>query len=186
MDMSDYYGHTYKLTYKDKSYYGSSTNRPNQRYSQHKSSYKYRDQLKTHCTSEILFEEAEMNEGIVEHEVLDWCTTKEELIVRERYYRENYLCVNKQVPGRSNSEWHEINRDIVLDQRKAYRETNRSTLRLMDRERYAENKDAMIQRVKAFRAASPIVTCSCGGEYKKCYESAHLKTKIHQSYLDAQ
>jgi len=178
--------HIYRLRYKDKDYYGSSISDPIHRYSQHKSAYKHRDKRRATCTSILLFEVAEKDAGIVEHEVIEWveCTDYTELIIRERYYTESYPCINKQVPGRSCKEWRETNREHVLEQREQYRIANRSITRERNRERYANNRETMIERYKIYRAALPQITCECGGNFKKDGLGNHIKTQMHLKHIN--
>jgi predicted GIY-YIG superfamily endonuclease len=178
--------HIYRLRYKDKDYYGSSISDPIHRYSQHKSNYKHRDKQRDTCTSVFVFESAEQDGGIVEHEVIEWveCTCKKDLVVRERYYRELYPCVNKQVPGRSRDEWNETNREQVLARKEQYRIANRSIIRERDKEHYANNSTSIIERNQKYRTTLPHVVCECGGQFRKDGLSNHIKTQMHLKHLN--
>jgi hypothetical protein len=53
------------------------------------------------------------------------CSSKDELVARERFYVENNTCVNKYTPGRSQSEnkrnWDLKNRDHIHEYQKQWR-----------------------------------------------------------------
>ena len=83
-------------------YYGSTVSPLYKRKAQHKEGYIKNLKL----TSSKLFELGKDDVMITLVELCP-CNTKEELTKREREYIENNLCVNKQIPGRTNKEYRE-------------------------------------------------------------------------------
>jgi len=98
--MPDYSkGRIYKLVCDDPEliYYGSTIQKYlSKRFHQHK-------EMK--CSSKALFEAGGCKIILVENYP---CKTKDELIARERYYIENFKCVNKIVCGRTQKEMYQI------------------------------------------------------------------------------
>ena len=82
------------------------------------------------------------------------CNSKQELKERESYYIRNNLCINKQVPGRTQEEWYQDNREKMKQKSKDYREKNNER-----------------------------IDCECGGKYTTLNKIQHFKTKKHQDYL---
>ena len=80
-------------------------------------------------------------------ELLEDCNikTKQELIARERYYIENNECLNKYIPGRSQKEYRDANKDKLNEK----------------------------------------FECECGGKFTRCAKSKHLKTHMHQNFINS-
>ena len=55
---------------------------------------------------------------------------------RERYYIENTDCINRIIPGRTQKEWYQDNKESISKHKKQY---------------YSNNKDLYINRVKEYR-----------------------------------
>ena len=85
-----------KSSQTDKVYYGSTCVSLNERFRGHKCD----SNIKT-VTSSQIFQYTDAYIELVEEFP---CNTKTELHTRERYYIENYPCVNKFIPGRSRKE----------------------------------------------------------------------------------
>jgi hypothetical protein len=66
--------------------------------------------------------------------------TKDELISRESFYIRKLKCTNKIIPGRSNKEYYETNKDEILNYSKEYRQTNKDILSNKHKEYYQSNK----------------------------------------------
>jgi hypothetical protein len=82
------------------------------------------------------------------------CNNIYELETRERWYIENYDCINKQIPTRTRQEWYENNRDRLLEQRKSY---------------YQQNQEKILEKT----------TCNiCGRLIQKRTLKQHQLTKI--------
>jgi len=78
------------------------------------------------------------------------CKSKYELEKRERYYIENFECVNKNIPTRTIKEWENDNKDKRKgyrekgkDRMKEYREKNKEEIKQFQKEYRGKNKDKM-------------------------------------------
>lgn len=126
------------------------------------------------CTSRHLFE----NNGEVTIEVLDYCPCDNvrQLSEREAYYIRLFKegcgkqCVNIQIPGRTFQQWYQDSKEARGVRSKAYREANKDTHNAYKR---------------AWREIQQLVSCPCGSTYKHGGKPRHLKTKLHQSYIQA-
>ena len=87
-------------------YYGSTTAPLKQRYTEHKSK-------SNNCSSKIMF-----SVGTPEIILLEEypCSSKEELIKRERYWIEGNECVNHHIPGRTLKEYRDDNKNLINKQ----------------------------------------------------------------------
>lgn len=108
------------------------------------------------------------------------CESKEELLMRERYYIENMECCNKCIPIRTENEkinykieyqkdYYQQNKDAI----KEYNQDNKDAKLLKNKEYYQQNKDAINQ----YRNQK--IQCDCGGKYTMANKSAHFLTKKH-------
>ncbi len=116
----------------DKYYIGSTTQTLAKRLSAHKASYK---QGKNVCTSAEIIQYSDAYIELLE----DFpCFKKDQLCKREgqliREHKDN--CVNKCIAGRTSKEYHEDNKEHLLEQAKQYRE---------------QNKEQIIERMKLWR-----------------------------------
>lgn len=90
------------------------------------------------------------------------CQNKDELLARERHWIENTPnCVNKIIPGRTNAEYYQDNKDELLTRAREY---------------YLANAQRKNQQY----------VCSCGGKYTAIHKTLHEKTQRHQKYIEAQ
>jgi len=129
-------------------------------------------------------------------EKVDADTMKE----RERYYIElmREKCVNYKTPLRTQQEWVEANKDYVRDyhhniyvekkekikeRNKLNYEKNKEKYLERQRERWAENIEIENEKRRLRYADMEMITCECGGSYKKKVHKKHLKTKKHLKHL---
>ena len=105
------------------------------------------------------------------------CESKDQLLLRERYYIEYLPCVNKCIPTRTYKEWYVDNKDTVKEQTKEYRENNKCKKSNYDKI-YASNN---IDKIKE-RKVIPFY-CDCGCTIQSCEKSRHFKSQKHQNYL---
>jgi hypothetical protein len=140
-------------------YYGSTVNPLFKRKGQHKSG-------KKDCKSRILFELGEDDVIITLVENVN-CNSKEELIQRERHYIENNNCVNKQIPGRTNKEYRDDNKEVIKEQKKEWYEDNKEVIKEQKKEYYEANKDIIIQKVKEYRDNNKEVIRDKGKQYRE-------------------
>ena len=94
-------GKIYKITCSENDlvYYGSTTKTLKIRLSKHKSAYKlYLEERHNYMTSFEIMKYASAKIELVE----DYpCNTKKELLEKERFYIENNICCNSDIPGRN-------------------------------------------------------------------------------------
>jgi hypothetical protein len=111
-------------------YYGSTCQELNDRFYGHKSDFK--DNVCITSSHILQYEDAYI-ELIEEFP----CNTRAELSIRERYYIENNLCVNKCIPGRtkkdSNKAYYEVNREKIIESSKAYYQANKDKKKEYDK-----------------------------------------------------
>ena len=131
-------GKIYKLICDDLTYYGSTTEKYlSSRLAKHK--YQYEHQYNVSTMSKKLFEtQNDVNIILVE----DYpCERKEQLLARERYYIDNFNCVNKTLPLRTQKEYYNSNKAIVLQNVKNYTRENIDKVKAYKKEHYEANKE---------------------------------------------
>jgi len=101
------------------------------------------------------------------------CNSKKELETRERYYIENFTCVNKQVPTRTINEWREDNKEVFKEYQKNYNENNKEEINERSIKYYYDNHERLIKKH----------ICLCGGKYTTHNKALHEKTAKHQKYI---
>jgi hypothetical protein len=125
-------GKIYKLVNdeNDNIYYGSTINALRKRLSCHKSKYKgFLEGKNNYRTSYEVVKHRNPKIILVEKYS---CNDKDELCMRERYYIDNFPCVNKYIPCRTKKEYRENNKEKKIEYNKIYRENNKEK----ERERY--------------------------------------------------
>jgi len=184
--MPDYSkGKIYKIVnnVNDKVYYGSTTQPLSHRMGNHrKKNY--------NCTSKKLdIDIKECKIILVENYS---CNSKYELESRERYYIENFDCVNKQIPTRTINEYLDENKDILKEKSKKYREKNKDIIKQRKTIYYQNNKDKINENKKKWREENKdkideknkkIIKCQCGSEIQRMEISRHKKTKKHLNFI---
>jgi hypothetical protein len=79
---------------------------------------------------------------------IDSTFDEEESIRLERYYIETYDCVNFKVPGRTEKEWKEENKDEIRVKNKIWREENKNEIRVKSKIWREENKNEISKKKK--------------------------------------
>ncbi len=97
-------------------YYGKTTKTMKERLRKHKSNI----HCDRPCTSKQIIER---NNYYIEQ--IDTAFNKEESIKLERYYIENFDCVNKIISGRTQKEWYKATEEVRKQKRKEYDERNK-------------------------------------------------------------
>ena len=157
----------------DKVYIGSTCRSLNQRLSEHKSGYKrFLKGLYYNTKSFDIIKNNDYKIDLIENCKIK---TKEELIERERYYIENNDCLNKIIPGRTEKEWRDANKDKILIKRGDY---------------YNDNKDKIIKSQKAYNnknkdELNEKFDCECGGKYLYSHKAHRTNTIKHQNFLQS-
>tara|TARA_R110002096_G_scaffold82975_1_gene192797 strand:+ start:76 stop:624 length:549 start_codon:yes stop_codon:yes gene_type:complete len=150
-------------------YYGSTANILRFRMSKHKSDAKSDSKNKMYKSKSIILND-DYCYGVVE---VYPCNSKKELETRERYYIENFTCVNKYVPTRTPKERREDHKEDI----KQYYQDNKEEKQEKRNKYYADNKEE-IQII-----ASVKHNCLCGGKYTYGHKQEHFNTKKHQKYI---
>ena len=140
-------------------YYGSTCMQINKRLHQHRKCYKlYKENKYTYITSYKVLDCIDHKIILVEEYP---CENKQQLVAREAYFIRHHPCVNKFIPGRTNEQYRQDNREIILEKKKMF---------------YQNNKEKIHQKL----------TCICGVSFSKYNKARHEKSITHQSFIDAQ
>ena len=147
-------------------YIGSTCKTLKTRLSEHKSGYKRF--LKGLFNKIKSFDIIKNNDYKIE--LLEDCEikTKQELLARERFYIKNNECLNKNIPGRTDKEIQQYQKD--------YKKTNKDKIDNFNKAYYIRNKEKLEEKFD----------CECGGKYTRCNKSHHIKTTKHLNYLKSQ
>lgn len=171
-------GKIYKLYSKSTglTYYGSTTKKLEQRMSEHYSRYKafQEDKHDTYFTS---FEVLHQDDCIIECVLLYPCNNRQELELKEGYYIRNNECVNKHIPGRTEKEYREDNKERLSKYQAKYYHDNKERIVKQNTKYYQDNKERIAKR------NNEKFTCSCGGKYTRSHKSQHMKSKKHLNSL---
>ena len=151
-------GKVYKLV-SDKSnlvYYGSTICKLSIRLAKHR--YEYKKNLSNEKSNKTAYKLLELGDAKIIL-VEDFpCERKEQLLARERFYIENNICVNKEIPGRTIKEWRDKNKEY-------------------DKEYYKKNKDKISKRT------GRKIICKCGRVIRFGNIAQHKKSLIHQELI---
>ena len=131
-------GKIYRLNCADLVYIGSTTQALSQRMTQHRRDYKCWVNGKDHYISSFdLFKLGDPFITLIE----DYpCDRKEQLLARERFHIEKNDCVNKQIPGRTDVEYREDNKEAILGKKKEYYDLNKEAILEKKKKVYANKK----------------------------------------------
>lgn len=110
---------------------------------------------KHYVTSFLIIKNMNYAIGLIEN--CKEVTNRDELRARERYYIQNCVCVNKNIPGRTRKQHYDENKESIKEYKSQY---------------YLDNKERLTKKYQ----------CECGGCYSHANKSIHLKTKKHQQY----
>lgn len=136
-------------------YVGSTKKKIGERLKQHIKNYK--KNLKGKYQYVTSFEI--IKEGNFKIELLEECE-EEHRYIRERYWIENTEnVVNKVIPGRTDAEYYQDNKEKINKRCSNYRENN---------------KDKICEKID----------CPCGGRYTHQNKSHHLKSDIHKNFVN--
>lgn len=93
------------------------------------------------------------------------CTCIEELRKKERFYIDNYPCVNKQLPGQTPKEYYLANQEQKKEYKKKY---------------YEANQEQILEKIKIK------IKCNCGALTSCDHIARHKKTAKHIKYVHTQ
>lgn len=138
-------------------YYGSTCNELYKRIGMHRNDYKrFQAGKYRRTTSFDVLQHPDARILLVEAFP---CANKQELNAREAHYIRNNDCVNKNIPGRTDVEYYQENKEEILEKMKQYRQ---------------ENKEMIMEKRKKLKHCE---TCSCS--VRSVGFSVHRKTKKH-------
>ena len=150
-------------------YYGSTCKKLSARLAEHRRTYKrYLNGTYNYVTSFKVLETGSYNIILVQSCNFE---TKEQLIAAERYYIDNFECVNKNIPGRTNNEYYQQNKETIQEHMKQYYQQNKE----QKKEYYQQNKEQLTEKFE----------CECGGRYTTIHKSRHMKTTMHTNYIQS-
>ena len=133
-------------------YYGSTCQILCKRMDFHRANYKcWLNGSKIYTSSYILFEKYGVENCKIYLVELYPCQTKEELFAREGYYIKNNKCVNRMVPGRTQKQYYEENKEKIRDYKKKYQQDNKIMLSVKSKKYRDANKDSAQARGKEYR-----------------------------------
>ena len=112
-------------------YYGSTTQQLSQRMTKHRMHYKLLDEGKSRGRFSVfdIFDAHGVENCKIELVEEYPCESIEQLNKREGFYIQNNECVNKQIPGRTLSEWKAANPDKVKEAQKKFRTTHKEQIK---------------------------------------------------------
>jgi hypothetical protein len=131
----------------DKIYIGSTTkDYLKQRLSKHKYNYKQWLNGKTNYMSS--FEIVKNEDATIVLLESYPCNSKDQLLARERFYIEENknLCINKQIPGRSQKEYAFANKDKCAKIKRKHYDTYTDKMKERAIIHYNENKEKVLER----------------------------------------
>ena len=134
------------------------------------------------CSSKELFEYGNVKIILVEKVE---CESRDELLMRERFFIENNNCVNKEIPIRTKDEkkiirintlknYYEINKEKISK----YQKNNRKDYQI---EYYKKNSKKKIEYQK--ERSKQKMTCMCGSVFRMCTKARHCRSIKHQTYM---
>ena len=175
-------------------YYGSTANTLRYRMGGHKTDAK----IGKKCKSKSII----LNDDYFYNEIEKYpCNSKKELDTRERYYIENFTCVNKYVPTRTNKEWREDNKEEYKEYQSKYYEDHKEQIKAYSKQYQEDHKEEKQEYNKKYNQDNKEEikdynkkynqdhkeerfmkhNCLCGGKYtlpsKAKHERQHLLPK---------
>ena len=128
-------------------YIGSTIQTLNNRFYQHYNNFK--DNRQT--TSKIIMKYDDAHIVLLEEYP---CNNILELEQRERFYIQNLNCCNKRVPGRTNKEWENDNKEKVKLHKQQYRKINKEKIKETRNKYRKNNKEQIRQQQQQYRNAN--------------------------------
>lgn len=189
----------------EKVYIGSTTKEYlSQRMTAHRASY---NQWKKGKDCDVrafqLFEEYGVDNCNIVLIELSPCNSKDELSAKEAHYIKTLKCVNKNIPGRTQKQYvqdnkdkikeyqqqyNEVNKEKISEQMKQYRENHKDEIKNVKKQLYNKNKDKIKvymtkynqdnkEKIKE-RDKQPF-NCECGCIVQLTEKSRHQRSKKH-------
>ena len=147
----------------------------NVRFDHHKHGYKkWQDGRMNYITS---FEIVQYPDATIE--LVEDGLDESKAVERERYWISQFNTVNKQLPGRTDYEYRQDNRERISEYKKQYHEANRDMLNEKAKQYRIDNRE----RLSAYYTQK--ITCECGCISSRQNMRRHIKTIKHQQQLAA-
>lgn len=102
------------------------------------------------------------------------CNSKDELSSREGFYIRSINCVNKHIAGRSQKQWFEEHKEVLIERGKEYREANKEQISERKKEWREANKEKLIKQRKEYREANKEQICERDKDF---YEANKVRLK---------
>jgi len=190
-------GKIYKITdiAYTKMYIGSTCQSLSKRLSKHKNDYKaWKDGKKGKVTSFDLFDEFGIEFCKIELIENFACNCKDELQKKEGEHIKNNDCVNKCIPGRTQREYREANKekikeyyidnkDKIKEYAKEYQQLNKDNISEYQKEYREANKDKIKEYQKKYNIDNKEANKEKIKEYQKEYQQLN-KDKIKEYHKD--
>ena len=119
------------------------------------------------------------------------CVDLQDARIKERNHMENLNAdLNSRLPHRTAEELQKYNKDYCVQ----YYLDNRESLCTRSKKYGVENKESIAVRSKLYRSTnrerikahkSEVHLCDCGKNYTLGHKSRHLKSKLHQAYVNS-
>jgi hypothetical protein len=155
-------------------YIGSTTQELNTRMIGHRSDYKrWLNGKRNSVTCFTLFNKYNINNcSIVLLEFVN-VSSKIELLNREAFYISSIQCVNKHMPGRTQREWIELNKDKLKEYQKKYVDDYPE----YKKQYYQDNKENIKQKTKTYQKLNKDIVNQRNREryHRKKFEKAELE-----------
>lgn len=172
----------------DKIYIGSTTQPLSKRLYKHKINFKNYNKGKYCYTTS--YEIVKHDDCYVELLELCPCTCKEELLKREgELIREKKNCVNKIIPGRTDKEYYDDNKEKY----KQYRLDNKEKTKIYDKQYRIDNEEKIKERYKVYYDTNKEkikerkklkITCECGSLVRKSDIRKHERSDKHFDFMN--
>lgn len=146
-------------------YYGSTCQKLKDRKGQHKKDYLA--YLRGNRGYRKSYDIIKNNNYKIELVELFPCNEKKELLIREKHYIKNNICINKNIPSRTAKEWYVDNKDEYSKKCKTWYENNKERKKIKAQLRYEKLKQEMFH-------------CKCG-EYISKYTYQYGNRTKHKS-----
>ena len=135
-------------------YYGSTTQfYLSSRLAQHIQKFKNyleNNNKKIYMTSFSIFEKYSIDNVIILLVENYPCNSKAELEARERFYIDSNICVNKKIPTRTQKEYYNDNKEIIIEKVKNYYNHNKDVISEKNKLKYVDNKEKILENHKLF------------------------------------
>ena len=169
----------------EKIYVGSTTQKLSSRMATHRCDYKRFLKKKIHYLTS--FEILKYDDAYIELIEKFPCNDIYELRKQEAFHIKNMNCINRYLPGRTQKQWEEENKDWMIKRGKIYREKNKESIAERGKIYREKNKEKLAERKKKYYEKNKEVlsekykikyTCECGSIGNRRGKKRHEKRLI--------